>query len=83
METSARHYKGISGYCMAAVPKMSFNFVPLVHPNDRGCGKSVQKGGHHGHILAGPGEGMALHLPPPPSRLITPARSASSANLRL
>jgi hypothetical protein len=66
METSARHYKGISGYCMAAVPKMSFNFVPLVHPNGRGCGKSVQKGGHHGHILAGPGEGRALHLPPPP-----------------
>jgi hypothetical protein len=40
--------------------------IHLVHPIDEGWVQCVQKRGHHGHILASPGEGRALPTPPPP-----------------
>jgi hypothetical protein len=36
--------------------------VYLAHPIDGGCGQHVQMCGHHGHILASPGEGGELPL---------------------
>jgi hypothetical protein len=59
--------------------------IHLVHPIDEGWVQCVQKRGHHGHILASPGEGRALPTPPPlPSRLRLTiiAHSASSVDMR-
>jgi hypothetical protein len=81
MEASARCCKELSAYCAAMVLRMSFSCsYTLSTPSVEGAAKVSSSAVMIAKFW------MALvkarHCPPPPSRLIILARSASSVDLR-